>query len=285
VSGNPSVVPFNLQGVGGAVVVFQLRTSAARDGTVIGALQPGVITAPLYGDRKGYETRDLTYLGSANSEVDVCWVRSDATVTTYADVFSKEVIIGGSSPGDTSYDLPTAQNNLIGTKFKLVPGYKGVPEMLLAIERNEVQGLCGTGMPAMMAQKAAWVNSGFLKPLVQENSEGNPKLDQIGVPRAPTFARTKEDREALDLVYVPQKFGRPFAMPPGNHPERSAVLRRAFMEALRNPDLLAEAAKMNLDIVAMSGEDMEKLIVSIFETPPGVVARAKTALTAQPAKP
>jgi tripartite-type tricarboxylate transporter receptor subunit TctC len=279
IPGNPTIVPVNMPGVGGAIVVSHLRSEAPRDGTAIGALQAGLITASLFAPKKGYNTRDLTFLGSANSEDDLCWMRSDASVKSYTDVFEKQLIIGAASPGDSTYDLPTAENNMLGTRYKLVPGYTGAAEILLALDRDEVQGICGTGPPAMMAQKAAWVNSGYLKPLVQENDVGIPRLNEQGLPRAASFAKTAEDRKALGLIYLPQKFGRPFVMPPGVPADRTEVLRHAFVQTLADKDLLAEAKKMNLDIVAMSGADMGKLVNNAFNTAPQIIARAKQALS------
>lgn len=109
-------------------------------------------------------------------------------MTSYKEVFSKELIIGAAARGDTTYDLPMAQNNILGTHFKLVSEYSGNNEILLAMDKNEVQGICGSGVPSMMAQ---------------ENADGSQKLDEQGIPRSPDFAKTDEDRKVLDLIYVP----------------------------------------------------------------------------------
>jgi tripartite-type tricarboxylate transporter receptor subunit TctC len=278
IPGNPTIVPVNMPGAGGAIVVTHLQNVAARDGTAIAALQPGIITAPLYTDNKQFDSRALVYLGSANSEVDGCWVRSDSPIKAYKDVFAQELIVGAASPGDTTYDLPSAQNRVLGTHFKIVSGYTGNNEIYLAMDKNEVQGICGTGLPAMMSQKPDWVTGGFIKMLVQENADGSQKLNQQGIPRSADFAKSDEDRKVLDLIYAPQKFGRPFAMPPGVPAERVAALRRAFVEALQDKQLLAEAAKMNLDVQTISGQDLQDLVAQLYTTPPTIISRAKQAL-------
>jgi tripartite-type tricarboxylate transporter receptor subunit TctC len=277
IPGNPSVVAENMVGAGGGLLVSHLINNAPRDGSVIAALPPGAITLPLYMTRP-YQTRSLIYLGNANSEHDSCWVRSEATVKTYQDVFEHELIIGGSASGDTSIDLPTLQNNILGTKFKIIAGYTGTHEVFLAQEKGEVQGLCGSGMPTVMTERGQWVESGLLKPLVQENPDGDDRLNKLGVPHSPDFAKSEADREALDLVYIQQKFGRPYAMPPGVPADRAAALRKAFMDALSDKDLLADAKKINLDILPMSGQQLQTIVEGVFNTPPDIVARAKAGL-------
>jgi tripartite-type tricarboxylate transporter receptor subunit TctC len=280
IPGSPTIVPVNMPGAGGGVVISHLLTIAPKDGSVIAALQPGNVTAPLLSVRNGpsFDIRRLVYIGSANSEDDACWVRSDAPVKSFRDVFRTPLLVG-SGQGGTATDLPAAENNILGTKFKIISGYSGVNEVLLAIDRNEVQGVCGTGIPAMKTQQPAWVANGFVKLFVQETVEGSAKLNAAGIPRTVDFARTPEDRDALALIYIEQTFGRPFATPPDVPPERVAALRRAFIQALNDKQLLADAKNLNLDIDVLPGERLQTIVDDIYKTPPQVVERAKLALS------
>jgi tripartite-type tricarboxylate transporter receptor subunit TctC len=278
--GHPSIVPMNMPGASGNTAIQHMYT-LPQDGTAFAAIQPGAITKPIYAgrDKIRYDFTKLVYLGSANTEVNLCWVRNDAPVKSFRELFSKELIIGGSGTGDSTVDFAVVENNILGTKFRLVMRYSGVRDIVLAVDRNEVQGVCGTGVPAMMVQRPAWVaGTGLAKMLVQQNVKGSAKLNAMGVPRTADFAKTEEDRQLLSLVYAQQQFGRPFVMPPGSPPARVAALRQAFMQTLADRELLAEAAKMHLDIDALSGTDLQAIVGKIYSTPDAVVQRAINAL-------
>ena len=279
IPGNPTIVPVNMPGAGGEVVVSHLLTAAPKDGSVIAEVQPPVITAPLLDVRNGeqFDSHRLIYLGNASGDDAQCWVRSDAPVKSFRDVFGTQVLMGG-GPGGGTIDLPTAENHILGTKFKIVSGYAGVNEVLLAIERNEVQGVCGVGVSSMKAQKPSWVTDGFLKMIVQESIDGNDALNKAGVPRTADFAKNPKDHEVLAFVYVVRKLGRPFAMPPDVPPERVAALRRAFVQALNDKQLLAEAQRMNIEIEPLSGERMQTIVDDLYKTPKDIIDLAKRAL-------
>jgi tripartite-type tricarboxylate transporter receptor subunit TctC len=279
IPGNPNVIPINMPGASGNTVVAHIY-NLPKDATTIAQIPPGAITKPIYADRDKirYDFTKLVYLGSANTEVNLCWSRADAEVKTFPDLFSKELIIGGSGEGDSTRDFSVAENNILGTKFKIILRYTGVRDIVLAVDRNEIQGVCGTGVPAMMTTRPEWISSGFAKMLVQQNAKGSPKLNALGVPRTADFAKTPEDRSVLELIYAQQQFGRPFVMPPGSPPDRVAMMRKAFLQVLEDKELLAEAGKMNLDIDAMSGDELQGVINQIYATPQPIVDRAIKAL-------
>jgi tripartite-type tricarboxylate transporter receptor subunit TctC len=260
IPGNPNVIPINMPGASGNTVVAHIY-NLPKDATTIAQIPPGAITKPIYAERDKirYDFTQLVYLGSANTEVNLCWSRSDAAVKTFPDLFNKELIIGGSGEGDSTRDFAVAENNILGTKFKLILRYTGVRDIVLAVDRNEIQGVCGTGVPAMMTSRPEWVSSGFARMLVQQNAKGSPKLNALGVPRQ-------------------QQFGRPFVKPPGSPPQRVVMMRKAFLQVLADKELLAEAAKMNLDIEAMSGDELQAVVSQIYATPAPIVERAIKAL-------
>jgi hypothetical protein len=141
-----------------------------------------------------------------------------------------------------------------------------------------VQGVCGVGVSSMKAQKPSWVTDGFLKMIVQESMDGSDALNQAGIPRTGDFAKNPKDHETLAFVYVVRKLGRPFAMPPDVPPERVAALRRAFVQALNDKELLAEAQRMNIEIEPLSGERMQTIVDGLYKTPKDIIDLAKRAL-------
>jgi hypothetical protein len=206
-------------------------------------------------------------------------------VKAFKDLFSTELIIGAGGEGDSTRDFAVAENNILGTKFRVIQRYPGVRDTVLAIDRNEVEGVCGTGVPAMMVQRPDWVaGKGLGKMLVQQNVKGSAKLNAMGVPRTADFAKSDEDRQVLELIYAQQQFGRPFVMPPGSPAERVAAIRQAFVQVLKDNELLAEAAKLNLDIEALSGTDLQAIVTRIYATPAPIVKRAIGALVYNPPK-
>jgi tripartite-type tricarboxylate transporter receptor subunit TctC len=286
IPGNPSIVPMNMPGASGNVAIQHMYT-LPKEATAFAAIQPGAITKPIYDvkERIKYDFTQLVYLGSANTEVNLCWVRSDAKVKTFNDLFSNELIIGAGGEGDSTRDFAVAENNILGTKFRVIQRYPGVRDTVLSIDRNEVEGVCGTGVPAMMVVRPEWVaGKGIGKMLVQQNVKGSARLNAMGIPRTGDFAKTPEDRQLLELIYAQQQFGRPFVMPPGSPPERIAAIRQAFVQVLQDKELLAEAAKMNLDIDVLSGTDLQGIVERIYATPQTVVKRAINALVYSPPK-
>ena len=133
-------------------------------------------------------------------------------------------------------------NNTTGAKIKQVSGYPGTREITLAIEKNEVHGLCGFSWSSLQAQKPDWIKSGFIRVIVQEHDKGNPEINKMGVPLAVDFATSPENRKIMELIYSSETFGRPYLMAPDVPAERVAALRKAFLETMADKELLADAA-------------------------------------------
>ncbi len=283
IRGNPSVVVQNMPGAGSAKSVGYVASVAPKDGTAIAAFYPPVILAPLLEGLTGqFDPIRLNYLGSANSDTYLCFLRSDAPAKTFADTFTHEVILGASAEGGTTRDLPAMLNNLVGTKFRVVTGYAGSKEITLAVERNEVNGACGIGWTGLPTMHPDWFEKKLIRIIVQLSMTGHPDLNKMGVPLAAEFAKSEDDRKVMDLVFSQGTYGRPFVMPPGVPPERVAVLRKAFTDTLHDPALRADAQKAQLDIDAMSGDDLQALVTKLYALPASIVARAKQALIYKP---
>jgi len=283
IPGNPSVVVQNMSGAGSNRAAGYIYSVAPKDGTAIGAIFPGAILQPLLGDIQApHDPSKLIYLGSANSDVYVCFVRADAPVKTFKDVLTQELIVGASNEGGTTRDLPALLNNLLDAKFRIVTGYAGSREIGLALERGEVHGVCGIGWTGIEALQPHWFSTGMIKVLVQLSANGHTDLNQRGVPRAVEFARNDDERLVMELVFSQGIFGRPYVLPPGVPLDRVAALRKAFVQALGDGNLRAEAAKMRLDVEPIAGEDLQILIAGLYATPARLIERARQALAARP---
>jgi tripartite-type tricarboxylate transporter receptor subunit TctC len=287
IPGNPALLPVNMPGASGHISAAHIYNVAAKDGTVIGSTTPGVITDPLWAgdagkDKFNYDPVKLVHLGSAQIATYNCYIRTDAPVKTFEDAFKTEVILGAAQEGGSTRDAPVLLNNILGTKFRVITGYPGTREILVAMERNEVQGICGMGWDAMYSQRPDWLERGVIRVLVQENLSGSAMFNRMGVPKSIDFARTPQDREVIELAYAQQAFGRPYILPPGTPPDRVAALRKAFLAATRDEELLSEAKKMRVEVRPLSGEDMQALVTHIYSTPRAVVERTRQALTYKP---
>jgi tripartite-type tricarboxylate transporter receptor subunit TctC len=282
IPGHPNVVVQNMPGAGSNKLAGFMYTVAPKDGTAIGAIFSGAILQPLLGEPLQHDPSKFIYVGNANNEVFICLARSDAAVKSFKDAFDHELIIGATSSGGSTRDFPAMLANVLGAKLRIVPGYPGSTEIMLAIERNEVQGICGVGWSSVAPQRARLLDSGLMRLVAQLATKGHPELDRIGVPLAIDFARSDEDRKVMELVYSQLIFGRPYVLPPGTPPDRVAALRKAFMDTFRDAEVKAEAAKMRLDVDALSGEEVQAEVAKAYAMPAAIVARAKQALVLKP---
>jgi tripartite-type tricarboxylate transporter receptor subunit TctC len=279
IPGNPTVIVQNIAGAGSNKAASYVALQAPKDGTAIGAVQAGAILQPLLSDQSvPHDPSKFIMLGSANKSAYLCLVRSDAPVKTFAELFDREAIIGTSSEGATLRDYPVMLINVLGVKLRLIGGYAGSREVVLAMDRNEVQGMCGMDWSSLATQQRDWVASGFVRLLAQENVEGYPALDQLGLPLTTAFAKTSEDKQVMETVYSQNLMGRPYFAPPGVPADRVAALRSALKAALADSALAADAEKAGLDIEPMDGEAMQALVAKLYALPPQIIARAKQAL-------
>ena len=279
IPGAPSIVVQNMPGAGQSLAAHYVYAVAPKDGTVIAATSPGALLAPLLGGPKvSYDPNRFHFIGNANDEVYACFVLPSAPVKTFADVFENDLILGVTS-GSTR-DMPSALKHILGARLKLITGYRNTKDVMLAMERGEVHGLCGIGYASVVVQNPERIAQGKLMVLVQESATGHPELNRRGIPLAVSFARTAEQRQALELIYSQGLFGRPFAVAPEVPAARVAALRRAFMAAMADPQLIAEAERMKLDIGPISGEAVQAALRAAFATPKPVVELARKALDA-----
>ena len=279
IPGNPNTLPVNMPGAGGNRLAGYLYSVAPKDGTEFGLIFPGAVLDPLIGTQQVQDDPSkLIYLGSANVETFLCILRADAPVKSYEDVFKTSITLAASAAGGSTVDMPALENNLLGAKWKVVKGYPGSREISLAVEQGEAQGDCGVGVSSIEVEHPDWQTSGQYKVIAQETNRGHPLLDSLHIPLTYDFAKTDEQRAVMELAYSQEVFGRPFVLPPDVPQARVDALRKAFMAALRDKDLLADAKKQRLDIDPLSGEDVQALVAKVYGMPANIVAKAKEAL-------
>jgi len=186
----------------------------------------------------------------------------------------KELIIGGAGANDTE-NFPSALNNILGTKFKIISGYTGVG-INLAMERGEVFGRCGWSWTSFKNQKGAWLRDKKVNILIQLSLR---KLPEIGnVPLVTELAKNKEDRQVFELVFAPQVMGRPYLMGPGVPAARVKAMRAAFAQVTGNPTLVKQLNKGQMDAALVGGAEIQKIVASAYKTPKKVVDRARESM-------
>jgi tripartite-type tricarboxylate transporter receptor subunit TctC len=272
--GNPTIVVQNVPGAGTLLLANQLYNTMPKDGTTFGLISRGIPLEPLFnGPGVQFDPVKFNWIGSPDKDVQVCVARKDAAVQKMEDLFTKELVVGATGSGADTQVTPEFLSRLIGMKFKIVSGYPGSNEILLAVERNEVQGIC---VAYASVQRQAIFRDGKLNILFQASLKSDPKLTDV--PLGSSLARSAADRPALELFFGRAEIGRPFLAPPGVPTDRVAALRAAFAGALKDPQLIEETTKERLTVNAISGEDIQAVLAKLYATPADVVKRVAAAL-------
>jgi len=279
IPGNPSVIVSNMPGADSNVAADHVYYVAPKDGTQIAALESGAVVEPLFGSAPiKHDPSRFQYLGSANNDVYICAARADSPVKSFADVLTHEVVTGGSAASASENTFAAILDNVLGAKFKMVLGYPGSRDISLAMQKGEVQAICGVAWPSFSVENPGWFQNGVVKAIVQTHVTGYPALNNAGVPLATAFARTPEQKAILNLFFSQTIFGRPYVVAPETPKDRVAALRLAFHNTLRDPGLLADAKRMKLDVDQVSGEDVQALVAKIYASPPDLVAKTMAAI-------
>jgi tripartite-type tricarboxylate transporter receptor subunit TctC len=278
IPGQPTIIVQNQPAAGGVVMTNQLYNQGQKDGTVIGVPINGLPTAPLLQSGTQFDATRLIWLGSTNREAYVAFIWHTVPVASIGELASREVVVGGTTPGTTMVDFPLLVNDVLGFKFKVVRGYHGTPQINLAIERGEVQGMGGLGWASVKAQTPHWISEKKIRVLAQYGFTRHPEL--ADVPTMLEFAKSAPDRQAMTMLFARTEYGRPYFLPPDVPVERVAALRRAFDATMKDPAFVAEAAKLQFEVDPLTGEQLQALVAQLASTPREVVARVRAALEA-----
>ena len=272
--GSPSFIVQHVPGAGGLLLANNVANTVPRDGTAFAITGRTAAIEPLLGNKNAkFDGRQFNWIGTANVEYTTCSLWHTAKAKTLQDAMRIETVVGGSGADATEVIFPKAANKLTGTKFKVVLGYHGSTEILLAMERGEVEGFCGIGWTFLKLRKADWLKDKKINILYQMSLEKHPELPHV--PAIIDHARTPDDRKVFEFLFAPQEMGRPFFAPPAVPAERVKALRDAFARTFKDPAFLAEAEKMGVEVQHVGGEQIQALVERIYASPPEVIARAK----------
>jgi tripartite-type tricarboxylate transporter receptor subunit TctC len=275
IPGAPSFVVVNMPGASGRKLMGYVYNSAPKDGTVLALAQRALAFDPLMGVPSQFDPSRVSWLGSANTEVNVCMVWHTSRIQTIEDVKKMPMVVGSGGPASTDTIFPNLMNYLFGAKFKVIGGYKAASESNLAMERGEIDGRCGITWDTLQALNTDWLDDKKIRILVQIALDKHPDLPDV--PWVFDMATTQEQRQILTVWTAPNKMGRPFFGPPAMPADRLEMLRRAFDATMADPALRAEVAKTRLWVNPITGEAVEKLLHEVYQTPPDVVAKAALA--------
>ena len=274
--GKPSPTPINRPGAGGLALMNQVYASGAKDGTDLAVVAPGfVLDHVFYGDQSKamFDPVKFNWIGNMAQDpsVFVAWKSKGYNL---ADILAgKEMTVGMPGPGGGPWFYSRALNALFGAKLKVVSGYPGVAEVLMAIENGELDGVAGTTWSGLKATKGHWFSSNSAEVLLAYTKQRLPDLPDV--PAVSEIIKNDETRSILDVISGLEAMNRPVFSPPAIPPARVATLRKAFDETAADPEFLADAKKLALPIAASSGAQVQELVGRIAAPPEAIVKRLR----------
>lgn len=276
VPGAPAVVVQNMPGAGSQKALEFILTFAAKDGLSIGTFGRTLPIAPMIENAK-YDPTRLEWIGSVTSDTTTCVAWHTSAIKTWDDMKVHPFTVGGLGKGSDPEMFATLMRVMFGLNIKLVSGYPGTNDVALAMERGEVDGMCGFSYSSLRAMRRSWIDERKVAILMQAGLTRDPAIPP-DVPMLIDKTTTQTQRDALLLILAPQAVARPFAMPPGTPPDRVAAVRAAFMATMSDPEFIKEATTAGLDIAPMSGEQIARIYGKVYATPAPVVAEARRAV-------
>lgn len=273
IPGTPTVIVQNMPGGGGLVAANYIFNAAPRDGTVIGLFHEAQIMNQLTGgEGVQFDLREFNWLGSSYVDPNVCIVRTDAPVTTFAEMVGSRtaIAVGGTGPGSNTYDAPRVLAAATGANLKAVAGYPTTNDVRVGVERGEIQGMC-LGWESVQSASGQWLQDNYAKVFVQNGTTKHRDLPDV--PLALEFAKTDEQRMLLRMVDAPGAMAKPFAMPPGVDMRLVEVMRRALMATYSDPAFLAEAGTMRLEFQPKDAAGIQAVLNDVLATPPEAAAQ------------
>jgi tripartite-type tricarboxylate transporter receptor subunit TctC len=277
IPGQPTVVPKNMPGAGSFLAVNTVFNISPKDGTVIGIGAPTLTLDEKLGTQGvRYKTSELNWIGRVDSLINMVFTWKNTRVKTFAEAQQTQVTLSGTGAGSTVSIYPTVMNNVFGTKFKLIMGYKGSNEAMLAVERGEVEGH-STAFTALRLAKPDWIRDGSATIMVQFGLKRHPEMQNV--PTAVELARNDEERQILRAITSASEVGTSFFTTPGVPADRLETLRRAFDAMTKDPEFIAEAEKIKLSLGPMTGEELQKLVKEVSDLPAELVEKVRAVYT------
>jgi tripartite-type tricarboxylate transporter receptor subunit TctC len=276
IPGNPTVIVQNMPGGGNVLATNYMYNIAPKDGLTIASIHNAMpLHQVLDGRGVRFDAAKFNWLGSTGPENEVIIVWHTAGIRTIKQAMEQEVVLGATGAGSGLSIIPTAMNNVLGTRFKLVIGYKTSEDINLAMQRGEVQARA-FGLNSIVAQHSDWLREHKVDFLAQDGVKRDRDLPDV--PLLTELAASGEQREILKLISAPAGLGHPYLAPPGVAPERLAILRQAFAATLRDKAFLAEVEKLQIPIDPMGPDEVAAIVADTINAAPAVVAKAKAAM-------
>ena len=272
IPGQPRIVTQNMPGASGLRGTNWLYVVAAKDGTVMGATYNTLITEPLLGNTTAkFDPSKFEWIGSMAPQYNACMVWHTSPVKTIEDATKREIRVSTTGMSGNSAKTPLMVNMLLGTKFKVIAGYK-TTEMRLAVERGEVEGICGLSYDTYVAANPEWLKEKKIRFILQA---GMKKVKELpDTPLLIDYVKDPKQKQALEVLSVRDDLGRPFMFPPGVPKHLVTAARAAFNATMKDPKFLADAKRMKIEPDPMTGDAMEALIKKAYAAPKDIVAIA-----------
>ena len=275
----PTMIVQNMPGGGNVVATNYMYEVAPKDGTAIAVVNNAVpLNQVLDGRNVRFDASKFNWLGSTGGRNEAVFILTSAGISSVAELKEKEATLGGTGPGSSIVIFPTAMNSVLGTKFRIVTGYKSSAEVFLAMERGEVVARSGT-LPSLQSGYTHWLAENKIRFLAQVGLKRDSEL--ADVPLLTELAETDEQRRVLTLISSPPALGQPYLAPPGVSPLRINMLRAAFEKTMKDAEFVADAAKGSIDIAPMSGDEVARIVTDVVNAEPGTIKRAREALGAK----
>jgi tripartite-type tricarboxylate transporter receptor subunit TctC len=284
IPGNPTLVVRNMPGGGHMRATNYLYNQAPRDGTSIATLVNSiVVNQAVGGPGVMYNARRFGWLGAIGQSNLTLYVTTRSGVRSIADMKTREVMLGATGVGSGTFIYANALNQILGTKFKLISGYKGYPEIDIAIERGESEGMSGRSYRALLQERPDWLGKNFIKILTQIGPKRETGLEDV--PLLEELGENEQQKQVLRFISSPTNAGRPYLAPPEVPADRLDALRNAFVSTMNDKSYQADALKMGLELPFRTGAELEAEVNEVLNTPSALIERAKAVMNPSEAIP
>jgi tripartite-type tricarboxylate transporter receptor subunit TctC len=276
IPGNPQIVPQNMPGAGGLRVAQFFNQAAPKDGLMFGTFTRMAGIAPLFDPAQNYDSAKLTWLGAITDAVSVCITWHTSPVKTWNDFLGKPLTLGGTGAGGEINIFTNLYKNVFGANIKLVSGYPGTAEIMLAVERGELDGVCGIDWTTIKAQRQRWITEKQINVIAQSAFRKDPDLPNV--PLIMDLTKDPEKLQILKLFVSAHEFARPYAAPPGIPADRATALIAAFDATTKDSGFLAETAKQQMEVAPVSGDRLAAMLAELYTTPETILTKSRAAI-------
>jgi tripartite-type tricarboxylate transporter receptor subunit TctC len=274
IPGNPNVVPQNMPGAGGLKAATYVYHAAARDGLSLAMFGGFTGLEPLFGnDQANFDPVKFTWIGNMNRDVSSCAVWNAAGFARFSEIMERQIVFGSSGKASTTSQHALVLKNMLGAKVKVIEGYQGTNDINLAMKRREVDASCGIYLSSALTSYDQDLRNGNMRILIQFGRQSVPFFgDAVNLY---DLLKTDAEKQVADIIFRQGEIARPIAGTPDIPADRAGALRTAFMQTMKDPAFLAEAAKVSMPIDPMSGDEVARLFESFYAVPKSIVERAK----------